>query len=118
MRLRVQSLALLIGLGIRCCRELWCRSQTWLGSRVAVTLVQAGGYSSDSIPSLGTYICLGSGLRKWQKDKNKQTNKQTKNKQTKRINVNNNSYINSIIITEITFYQKRDYNLKIKNGPR
>ena len=25
MRLRVQSLALLSGFGIRCCRELWCR---------------------------------------------------------------------------------------------
>jgi len=30
MRLRVPSLALLSGLGIRRCRELWCRLQTWL----------------------------------------------------------------------------------------
>ena len=29
---QVQSLALLIGLSIRRCRELWCRSQTWLWS--------------------------------------------------------------------------------------
>ena len=31
----VQSLPLLSGLTIRCCRELWCRLQTRLGSRVA-----------------------------------------------------------------------------------
>ena len=36
MRLQVQSLALLSGLRIRCCHKLWCRSQTWLGSRIAV----------------------------------------------------------------------------------
>uniref|UniRef100_A0A8D0XGD1 Nucleoporin NUP188 n=1 Tax=Sus scrofa TaxID=9823 RepID=A0A8D0XGD1_PIG len=40
MRLRVRSLALLSGLTIRRCRELWCRSQTWLGSSVAVALNQ------------------------------------------------------------------------------
>ena len=39
MRLRVQSLAWLSGLRIRCCCELGCRSQTQLGSRVAVALV-------------------------------------------------------------------------------
>ena len=34
----VRSLALLSGLRIQRCHELWCRSQTWLGSRVAVAL--------------------------------------------------------------------------------
>ena len=38
MRLWVQFLALLSGLRIRCCRELWCRLQTRLGSRIAVAL--------------------------------------------------------------------------------
>ena len=38
MRLWVQSLALLSGLRIRRCRELWCRSQMQLGS-VAVAVV-------------------------------------------------------------------------------
>ena len=38
-RLRVQSLASLSGLRIRCCCELWCRSQTQLGSGIAVALV-------------------------------------------------------------------------------
>ena len=41
MRFRVQSLALLSGLRIWHCCELWCRSQTRLGSRVAVALAKA-----------------------------------------------------------------------------
>ena len=36
MMLQVQSLALLSGLRIWCCGELCCRSQMWLGSKVAV----------------------------------------------------------------------------------
>ena len=35
----------------------WCRSQTELGSCVAVAVAQASGYSSDSTPSLGTSTC-------------------------------------------------------------
>ena len=38
MRLWVRSLALLSGLRIWCCHELWCRSQIRLGSLVAVAL--------------------------------------------------------------------------------
>ena len=39
MNLQAQSLALLSGLRIRCCQELWCRSLTWLlGFHVAVAL--------------------------------------------------------------------------------
>ena len=41
MRLQVQSLVLLSGLRIQHCRELWCRLQMWLGSRVAVALAWA-----------------------------------------------------------------------------
>ena len=41
MRLRIQPLALLSGLRIRCCHELWCRFQTQLGSCVAVTVAKA-----------------------------------------------------------------------------
>ena len=55
------------GLRIRHCRELRCRLQTWLGARVAVALVQAGGYSSDLTLSRGTSICHGSGPRKGKK---------------------------------------------------
>ena len=39
MRFRVQFLALLSGLRIWCCHELWYRSQMWLGSGVAVAVV-------------------------------------------------------------------------------
>ena len=38
MRLRVRSLALLSGLKIWCCRELWCRLQTQPGSGIAVAV--------------------------------------------------------------------------------
>ena len=39
MRLWIRSLALLSELRIQRCRELWCRLQKRLGSRVAVALV-------------------------------------------------------------------------------
>ena len=35
------------------------RSQMQLGSRVAVAVAKASGCSSDSTPSLGTFICCG-----------------------------------------------------------
>ena len=38
-KMQVGSLASLSGLRIPCGRELWCRSQTQLGSGVAVALV-------------------------------------------------------------------------------
>ena len=64
MRFWVQSLALLSGLRIRHCHELWCGLQTWLRSGVAVALAWAGSYSSDSTPSLGTTICQGCGPKR------------------------------------------------------
>ena len=45
VKLQVQSLALLRGLRIQRCCELWCRSQMQLGSGVPVAVVD--GYSSD-----------------------------------------------------------------------
>ena len=71
MRLRVRSLALLSGLRIPCCHELWCRSQRQLGSYVAVAV--AGSCSSDSTPSLGTSHMLQERPKKWQKDKKKRS---------------------------------------------
>ena len=47
MRVWVPFLALLSGLSIWHCRELWCTSQTRLGSGIAVALGKAGSYSSD-----------------------------------------------------------------------
>ena len=41
MRMWVQSLASLSGLRIQHCCELWHRSQTWLGSHIAVALAYA-----------------------------------------------------------------------------
>ena len=41
MRLWLRSLALLSGLTIQHCRELWCRLQMQLGSHVAVSLATA-----------------------------------------------------------------------------
>ena len=69
MGLWVRSLDSLSGLRIRCCLELWCRLQTWLGSRVAMALAQAGNYSSDQTPSLGISICWESSPRKDKKKK-------------------------------------------------
>ena len=57
MRTWVWSLSLFSGLRIWHRHELWCRSQTWLRSGIAVAVVQAGDYSSDSAPILGTSIC-------------------------------------------------------------
>ena len=54
MRTQVQPLTSLSGLRIRRCSELWCRSQMRLKSGIAVAVALAGGYSSDSTPSLGT----------------------------------------------------------------
>jgi len=72
MRIWVQSLALLSGLRIRCCCELWCRLQIWLGSYIAMAMVQAGNCSSDLTPSLGTSICLRCDPKKQKKKKKKE----------------------------------------------
>ena len=64
MRTQVPSPASLSGLRIPCCRELWSRSQTWLGSGVAVAVAQASGHSSNLTPGLGTSICRGCGPKK------------------------------------------------------
>ena len=75
MWLKVRSLALLSGSRIQCCCELWCRSQTQLGSDVAVAVVQAGGCSSNSTPSLGTSMCCGCGPKKRPKKEKKKEKK-------------------------------------------
>ena len=61
---QVWSLASLSGLRIWHCHKMWCRSQTRLGSGVAVSVAQACSYSSDSTPSLGTSVCHGCGPKK------------------------------------------------------
>ena len=54
---KVRSPALLSGLRIKHCPELQSKSQTQRGSCVAVAVVKASGYSTDSTPSLGTSTC-------------------------------------------------------------
>ena len=58
MRMRVWSLALLSGSKIRGCCELWCRSQTLLGSRIAMAVVT---------PGLGTSTWHGCGPKETKK---------------------------------------------------
>ena len=69
MRMWVRTLALLSGLRIWHCHELWCRSQTWLGSHVAVVVALACSYRSNSTSSLGTSICHRCGPKKSKKKK-------------------------------------------------
>ena len=64
MRIQVPSLTSLSGLRIWCCHELWCRSQTCFRSGVAVAVVQAGSYSFNSTPSLGTSTCCKCGKKR------------------------------------------------------
>ena len=75
MRMRVQSPALLSGLRIRHCPELWCRLQTRLGSCVAMAEVYAGGYSSDWTSSLGISICHWCSPKKDKKTRKKKISK-------------------------------------------
>ena len=75
MRLQVPSLASLSALRIWHCRELWCRSQMWLGSGIAVAVAVAGSYSPDSTPSLGPSICHGCSPKKQSQKKKKQNPK-------------------------------------------
>ena len=87
MRTQVRSLASLSGLRIQRCHELWHRSQARLGSHVAVALVQASNYSSDSPPSLGTAICHRCSPKKTKRPQ--KTHKKQKNnlsEQDKRVN--------------------------------
>ena len=67
VRTQVPCLASRSALRVRRRRELGCRSPTRLGSGVAVAVVEAGGCSSDSTPTLGTSRCRGCGPQKTKK---------------------------------------------------
>ena len=75
MSFQVRFLASLSGLRIRRCHELWCRSQTWLRSSIAVAVVQAGRCNSNSVPCLGTSICCRYGSKKKKKKKKEKKKK-------------------------------------------
>ena len=74
MKLQVLSLAFLSGLKIWHYLELYCKSQTLLGSCVVVNVMQAGSYSSHSTPNLGTSCAMGAAL-KAKKEKKKKKRK-------------------------------------------
>ena len=76
---QLRSLASLSGFRIRRCLELWCRSQTQLGSGIDVAVVVAGGYSFNSTLSLRNSICHECSPKKT-KTKNKSS--KTKKKKT------------------------------------
>ena len=64
MRSWVRSLASLSRLRTQHGCELWYRLQMRLSSAVAVAVVLASSYSSDSTPRLGTSICRECGPKK------------------------------------------------------
>ena len=67
MRIQVRLLAPLSGLRIQSCHKLWCRSQTWLGSGVAVAVMQAS-VSPDSTLAREPPCAAGAALKR-QKNK-------------------------------------------------
>ena len=62
--MQVRALASISGLRMRCGCELWCRSQTWPGSDVAVAIVKASCCSSGLTLSLATSIWRRCGPKK------------------------------------------------------
>ena len=74
MRIQVRSLAFLSRLRIQGCHVLWSKLQTLLRSDIVVAVVQAGNYSSNSTPSLGTSTCHGYSPKKKQKRKKEKEN--------------------------------------------
>ena len=65
----------LSGLRIPHCRELWGRLKMQLRSGVSVAMAVAGGYGSDSTPSLGPSTHPGCGPKKTKRKKKVQDNK-------------------------------------------
>ena len=63
------------GLRILHCCELWCRSQTGLGSGVAVAVAVAGSHNSNSTRGLGTSMCGGCGPKKKKERRQKKKKK-------------------------------------------
>ena len=81
MRFWVQSLASLSGLKIWCGRELWYRSHTWLGSEVAVAVVQTSNNSSDST---WEPLCAAGAALKRQKEEKKKKGEREKSRSSSR----------------------------------
>ena len=76
MRTQVQWLASLSGLRIQYFHELWYKLQTQFRSHIAVAVVQAGSFSSNSTSSLGTSISCVCSPKKSKKKKKKKIGKE------------------------------------------
>jgi len=78
MRLKVQYLALLSGLGIQRCRKLWCRLQMWLGSLRCCG--SGGGWRLQLLldPWPGSLHVPWERPKRWQKDKKEKEKKKKK----------------------------------------
>ena len=63
MRIQVWPLASHSGLMIWHCHELWCRSQMWLRSAIAVAVVKASSYSSNSPLAWEPPYAMGEALK-------------------------------------------------------
>ena len=70
VRIWVQSLASLSGLGIWHCLKLQHRLQIWLGSIISVAVMQACSCSFNSTPCPETSICCRCHLKKGKQTKN------------------------------------------------
>ena len=66
----VGSIPVLAQCGSRVPLELWCRSQKWLGSLIAVAVVWASSYCSDSTSSPG--VALKKKKREREREREKQ----------------------------------------------
>ena len=73
MRMQVRSLALLSGLRIWCCYELWCRCRHSSYPKLLWPWCRPAAASSDSTPSLGASICCGCDPKKTKKKKEKES---------------------------------------------
>jgi len=75
--LQVQSLTLLSGLSIQHCHELWCKSQTWLRSRVALALAWARATARIRPLAWEPPYAVGEALEKAKRPKSQKKKKNT-----------------------------------------
>ena len=75
MRMQVQSLASLSGSRIWHCHELWCRSQTWLGSHIAVAVVQLAAAALIRPLAQKLPYAAGTALKKKRRKRKKKVSK-------------------------------------------
>ena len=79
MRTQVWDLALISGLRIQCCHELWCRLKMWLRSGIAVAVVcRPAAVAPIGFPAWEPPCAAGMALKKKEKKKGHQEGKKGK----------------------------------------